>query len=548
MLGSSLMKTPAIFPVAGVFFADTKEARQNSMPRHNQWKFAGNATAMVCVFASLAIFAGCGKRAGSQTEKNNRDTAAIARTAQAVEAATTATKVDSEELAALEAQGVPRAFAERMLAASRARDAKALIALGKEVRLAAGGDARFKNERAFVARCFNEAAKLGNTEGMMLAGRCAAEGFGEAVNKAQAEEWFIAAGDAGLADGYNAAARLLLDGKGAKVEIDTAMALIDKALAMGSAEAKYLKGSLTLAQGGDVSAAFELLMQAARADYPDAQYLLAQLYREGKFLPKDTKVSAEWTKYAADLGFASANANLGIATMFGKEGGVDKMGDAMDRLVSAADKGNSAAALALAMAYYRANVRNPNWDDMTTGRAYAQQAFEQGHENGAFFAAAYAMRFSDYDDAVAWLKRGGDANDWKSKYAYRLVTEDGLALQNALSIAAKSTYVDYSNYSAEKTEQRLDTNDKIPELIETAPAPMPASLSTLDIDATVTVVFIVGTDGVPVDITVPNPSEYEALNQVAIDSVSKWRFKPGIKNGVPVNTRMQIPITFKSQR
>ena len=517
------------------------------MPRHNQWKFAGNATAMVCVFASLAIFAGCGKKAASQTEKNNRDTAAIARTAQAVEAATTATKVDSKELAALEAQGVPRAFAERMLAASQARDAKALIALGKEVRLAAGGDARFKNERAFVARCFNEAAKLGNTEGMMLAGRCAAEGFGETADKARAEEWFIAAGDAGLADGYNAAARLLLDGKNAKVEIDTAMMLVDKALAMGSAEAKYLKGSLTLTQGGDVSAAFDLLMQAARADYPDAQFLLSRLYAEGKFLPKDEKVAGEWAKYAADSGLAAANADLGIATMRGKEGGADNMGDAMDRLASAADKGNASASLELAIAYLRANSVNPNRDDMATGRNYAQQAFEQGRADGAFGAAIYAMIFSDYDDAMAWLQRGSDANDWKSKYACRLMNEDGMSLRDAVKTASKATYVEYADYSAERTSG-VAINDKVPELTTFTAPQMPASLGTMDIQSAVTVQFTVNKDGVPVDITVPNPSEYDALNQAAIDAVSKWRFKPGIKNGAPVNTRMQIPVQFKSQR
>ena len=517
------------------------------MPSHNQWKIAASATAMVCAVAFLAIFAGCGKKAVQQPENNKGNAAVAQANQQAAKATASVAKVDAEELAALEARGVPRAFAERMLAALRAGDARALIALGKEVRLAAGGDARFKNERAFVARCFNEAAKLGSTEGMMLAGRCAADGFGETVNKAQAEEWFVAAGDAGLADGYNAAARLLLDGKDAKVEIDTAMALIDKALAMDSAEAKYLKGSLTLSQGGDISAAFDLLMQAARADYPDAQFLLARLYREGKFLPKDDKVAAEWAKYAADLGLAAANADLGIATVRGKEGGVDNMDDAIDRLVSAADKGNAAASFELALAYLKASAVNPNPDDMATGRNYARQAFEQGRADGAFGAAIYAMIFSDYDDAMAWLKRGSDADDWKSKYACRLMNEDGMSLPDAVKTASKATYVEYADYSAARTSGVAIT-DKVPEMTAfTAPA-MPASLSTMDIQSAVTVQFVVNKNGVPVDITVPNPSEYDALNQAAIDAVSKWRFKPGMKNGVPVNTRMQIPLTFQSQR
>jgi TonB family protein len=521
------------------------------MSCHNNWKFAGSVTAMVCALAFLAVFAGCGKNAASQSE-DNKGRAAVTRTnngAAANQRAAGTSRDDSGEMAALEARGVPRAFAERMLAALRARDAGALVALGKEARMTPGGGARPKDARAFAARCFDEAAKLGSAEGMMLAGRCAAEGFGEAADRARAVDWFIAAGDAGLADGYNAAARLLLDGKNAKVEIDTAMALIDKALATGSAEAKYLKGSLTLSQGGDVSAAFDLLMQAARADYPDAQFLLSRLYHEGKFLPKDDKVAAEWAKYAADSGLAAANADLGIATVRGKEGGMENMGDAMERLISAADKGHAAASLELAAAYLKASVGagNQNRDDLNTGRNYAQQAFEQGNRNGAFGAAIYALLFSDYDDATAWLQRGSDANDWKSKYAYQLMTEDGKSLLEALKTAGKAPYEEYVNYS-DARKVPASTGDAVPMLTTFAKPDMPASLSTMDIQSTVTVMFLVNKDGVPVDITVPQPSEYDALNQAAIDAVSKFRFKPGMKNGAPVSTRMMLPIQFKSHR
>ena len=35
------------------------------------------------------------------------------------------------------------------------------------------------------------------------------------------------------------------------------------------------------------------------------------------------------------------------------------------------------------------------------------------------------------------------------------------------------------------------------------------------------------------------------FDQAAIDGVLKWRFEPGIRNGVPVNTHNQLPITFQ---
>ena len=422
------------------------------MPLNIQWKFTVGAAAAICACGFLAIFLGCGKRGVSQAEKGD---GVVARAGGGFDAnRQAAAGVDESELDALEAQGVPRALAERLLVALRAGDTKALIALGKEARMASGGSgggggARFEGERgrrAFVARCFDEAAKLGSAEGMMLAGRCAAVGFGVAIDKTKAMDWFVAAGGAGLADGYNAAARLLLEGSSAKVEIDTALALIEKALALGSHEAQYLKGSLMLAQGGDVSAAFELLMQAARADYPDAKYLLAKIYREEKFLPKDDNVAEEWAKYVADTELVTANAYLAIYAVRGESKEAGSMVEAMDRLVDAAGKGSGRAALELASLYTNTGLGYQNREDVATALNYAKRAFELGEPFGAFFAAWSELVLSDYDASMAWLRRGRDANDWRSSYAYQLTVEGGVSLWNAITIATTATLADYKQY------------------------------------------------------------------------------------------------------
>ena len=39
-------------------------------------------------------------------------------------------------------------------------------------------------------------------------------------------------------------------------------------------------------------------------------------------------------------------------------------------------------------------------------------------------------------------------------------------------------------------------------------------------------------------------STNEAFEQAAIDAVKKWKFKPGLKDGKPVNTKVQITLTF----
>lgn len=58
------------------------------------------------------------------------------------------------------------------------------------------------------------------------------------------------------------------------------------------------------------------------------------------------------------------------------------------------------------------------------------------------------------------------------------------------------------------------------------------------------VLFVVDKEGLvrnPVIVRSNNP----AFNQPSLDAVSKWRFKPGIVNGEPVNTRMMVPMVFR---
>ena len=49
---------------------------------------------------------------------------------------------------------------------------------------------------------------------------------------------------------------------------------------------------------------------------------------------------------------------------------------------------------------------------------------------------------------------------------------------------------------------------------------------------------VVGTDGIPRDIQIVNPLGF-GLDQKAVEAASTWRFNPGMKDGHPVNVRVQ---------
>jgi protein TonB len=86
--------------------------------------------------------------------------------------------------------------------------------------------------------------------------------------------------------------------------------------------------------------------------------------------------------------------------------------------------------------------------------------------------------------------------------------------------------------------------DRIPEPI-LQPAPQyPIAMRRDALTATVRVEFIVGTDGRVLDAVVVETTHH-GFDEAAVAGVSKWKFKPGMKAGRKVNTRMAVPIVFK---
>jgi TonB family protein len=55
--------------------------------------------------------------------------------------------------------------------------------------------------------------------------------------------------------------------------------------------------------------------------------------------------------------------------------------------------------------------------------------------------------------------------------------------------------------------------------------------------------LVVDTKGLPQDVRVEQPLEY-GLSEKAIEAVSRYRFKPAMKNGVPVPVKLKVEVDF----
>ena len=71
----------------------------------------------------------------------------------------------------------------------------------------------------------------------------------------------------------------------------------------------------------------------------------------------------------------------------------------------------------------------------------------------------------------------------------------------------------------------------------------PLDMRTVGHTGTAVVEFIVDQSGTVIEarsVRADSPS----FAQAAVDAVKKWKFVPGIRHGVPVNTMMTVPIKF----
>ena len=87
--------------------------------------------------------------------------------------------------------------------------------------------------------------------------------------------------------------------------------------------------------------------------------------------------------------------------------------------------------------------------------------------------------------------------------------------------------------------------DRDPEPIERIkPTYPPDALSRGD-QGYVTVSVEIDAQGLPTDVGLSRSSGHDALDQSALDAVRQWRFRPAIRLGKPVASRLEVPILFK---
>jgi periplasmic protein TonB len=91
---------------------------------------------------------------------------------------------------------------------------------------------------------------------------------------------------------------------------------------------------------------------------------------------------------------------------------------------------------------------------------------------------------------------------------------------------------------------RIGGEVQAPKILEKVPPVYPEKAKAAGIDGTVILHAIISMDGNPLSLRVMNNQIDPDLARAAVEAVSKWRYKPTLLNGEPVEVDTTIKVNF----
>lgn len=113
----------------------------------------------------------------------------------------------------------------------------------------------------------------------------------------------------------------------------------------------------------------------------------------------------------------------------------------------------------------------------------------------------------------------------------------------AAVVAAMLAVVPAAGATAQDQEYEIGKGITAPRLIKETKPKYTESAMRRKVQGTVEISAVVKKDGTVGSMYVTRPLDDE-LDEQAMDALKQWEFKPGLKDGEPVNVRVAIEMTF----
>jgi len=87
-----------------------------------------------------------------------------------------------------------------------------------------------------------------------------------------------------------------------------------------------------------------------------------------------------------------------------------------------------------------------------------------------------------------------------------------------------------------------------PNYFQNPPPPYPESARRLHQEGLVVLAVMVNADGIPTGVSVLHSSGFTVLDNAALKAVQRWKFRAAMLAGIPIASRVEVPVRFRLGR
>src|SRR5579862_3241724 len=297
-----------------------------------------------------------------------------------------------------------------------------------------------------AAEHFGRLAERGNPAGEYNLALLALAGNGVPADPERAEALLKSAADREHLPAIHLLGVRLAERDGDPESLRSAETWLRRAAGRGSAASLVALGRLFASgKSGSLPEAAALIREAADLRHAEAHHCLAELYRDGRGLPRDAEEAAKWFRSAVELGFLHSTVDLMVLHARGVERARD-LGEVADRLSQAIERGDTTACHYLGVLLLR-GIGVPR--DSKRGVDLLVRSWEAGHrisgaQLGTYYASEDADAAPDYARAAEWYAKAGEAGDVASHFnlAFLHIRGLGVALDPDRGVALLTKLAD----------------------------------------------------------------------------------------------------------
>jgi TonB family protein len=396
--------------------------------------------------------------------------------------------------------------------AVRAEDGRAADLLERAYRLDAGdGLAR---DAAAAAALYRQAASQGDAHAQLRLGHLHELGQGVEQSYELARRYFEAAVAGGLSDARMRLAFCHLEGWGGPADRSAFAGEMKRAAEAGYVPAMQVYAAACLIGLGrpvDKDAAIGWLARAAATDSAEAQYQLGSLTEKRRRLNReaDQGIARGWYQLSAEQDYAVAMRAMARTFLLG----------------------------------------NPSGEDWQFARRWLDLASEGGDPEAPLTLAIFAIQgafvpASDRVQADGWLRQAAERGNIRAQEVLAL-REVGFtareAIDHILSVSFEDRYVQRAARARSGEQEALNAEPLPLHLVRPI---YPASLWLAGVEGSAMIAFVVDSAGRVRDPRAESAS-HPLFGARAAEAVARWQFKPGVRDGRRVHTRLRVPVIFR---